>query len=276
MKSLVLLIAIHVLFVTCFSSHTTTDPQEEGDSTVVSSPVDVDTTCVTDSPAILESYVERLDTVVGAVGLSIYMPHSCEIEYIFAPDITDGYYVNQMFLAAAFTGVGWENGFDHKLIAGDHVSRKSWETLESKRYRGYPCERNTGAFVYYNGHHKFLYKNYSHELDSAATNRGIGFGQEMIVHKGEKVPTIRKASNENQFRALCEWHRELCVIESKEAVHFGDFSDCLIQLSVTEALYLDMGGWNYSWYRNKYGEVIHTFPRGREKLTNAIIFRGAD
>lgn len=253
------------------------DQQEVGDSSEVLSDIEVDASCVPDSHSVEESYVERLDTAVGTVELSIYLPHYCEIEYIFGSDITDGIYANQMFLAAAaFTGVGWENGFDHNLIAGDHVARQSRETLESKRYKGYSCPRNTGAFVYYNGHHKFLYKSYSHELDSAAANRGIGFGQEMIVNKGKKVPTIRKALNENLFRALCEWHGELCVIESKRTVRFGDFSDCLIQLSVTEALYLDMGGWSYSWYRNKYGEVIHTFPGGREKLTNAIIFRGSD
>lgn len=276
MKTTTLLTAAIILCASCSYNHAD-DSRNEDKASEVSSTAETGTLCVADTPAISESYVEQLDTIVNSFGLTIYIPQDCVMQYVFSPDIPDGTIQNQMYVAAAaFTGVGWEDGFDHKLIAGDHVARLSWETLDAKRYRGYPCKRNTGAFVYYNGQYKFLYKVYSLELDSAAIHQGIGFGQEMITHEGAKVPTIRRAGNVNQFRALCEWHNDLCVIESKEDIAFGDFSDCLGKLSVSEALYLDMGGWNYSWYRNKYGEVIHTFPEGRERLTNAIVFTGAN
>ena len=87
-------------------------------------------------------------------------------------------------------------------VAGDHVSA-------GKRERGYACGRNTGAFVAYKGKWEFCYQNYSKKLDEAALHGGMGFGQEMIIHNGETVATVRRDSNKNQFRALCEHARRL-------------------------------------------------------------------
>ena len=101
-----------------------------------------------------------------------------------------------LVVAAAFTGEKL-NQFRHSNIAGDHVAG-------GQRHRGYSCKRNTGAFVFYNGKYKFLYKDYSAELDSAALHGGYGFAQEMIVHEGEFVHSVRPDNNRNLFRALCE------------------------------------------------------------------------
>ena len=99
-----------------------------------------------------------------------------------------------LFAEAAYTGTPLEKEFKHIKIAGDHVS-------SGTKFKGYKCSRNTGAFVYYSGKWKFLYKDYSAELDSAAQNGGAAFAQEMIIHQSQIKPTTRKDGNVNTFRA---------------------------------------------------------------------------
>lgn len=173
---------------------------------------------------------------------------------------------NVIFCAeAAFTGELLKE-FKHSNILGDHV-------CGGMRYKGTGCKRNTGAFVYYGGEWKFLYKDYSKDLDVAAQNGGMGFGQEMMIHKSKRVQTIRKDANQNEFRALCELNGKLCVIDSKGVSAFGDFIQALLDEGVTEAIYLDMGpGWNYSWYRDDSG-VTHEIHNHRIiYTTNWITF----
>lgn len=173
---------------------------------------------------------------------------------------------NVIFCAeAAFTGELLKE-FKHSNILGDHVSG-------GKRYKETGCKRNTGAFVYYGGKWKFLYKNYSKDLDVAAQNGGMGFGQELMIHEGKRVLTIRKDANKNEFRALCELSGKLCVIDSKGVSSFGDFIQALLDEGVAEAIYLDMGpGWNYSWYRD-YDGVSHEIHKHRiVYTTNWITF----
>lgn len=197
--------------------------------------------------------------------LVIYYPQYKHIDFVCGtmPSEKDS---NVIFCAeAAFTGELLKY-FKHSNIAGDHVS-------SGIRYKGYRCKRNTGAFVFYNGKYKFLYNQYSQELDSAAKYGGMGFGQEMIIHKGESVPCIRKSGNKNEFRALCELDHKLCIIDSKGVIRFKDFKNALLHLGVTEALYLDMGGgWNYSWRRDKTGTVHVIHPKSHNYTTNWITF----
>lgn len=121
--------------------------------------------------------------------------------------------------------------------------------------------------------YKFLYKRYSNELDSAAKYGGMGFGQEMLIHKGLLVPCMRSNNNEHVFRALCSLNSKLCVIDSKHIMKFGDFRKALLRLGVTEALYLDMGtGWNYSWWRDDKVNVNIIHPKKHSYTTNWITF----
>ena len=167
--------------------------------------------------------------------------------------------------AGAYTGTG-EKG--HKNIAGNHVSGGKYQL-------GYPCKRNTGAFVYYNGKWKFLYPhNYANELDSAAVNGGCAYAQEMLIHKGELCKTARADNNKNLFRALCELDGRLCIAEATETKSFGEFKASLLMADVTEALYTDNGnGWNYSWYR-EYADEEATFihPEYLDEATNWLVF----
>ena len=75
----------------------------------------------------------------------------------------------------------------------------------------------------------------------------MGVAQNMIIHNFRVQPLFRK--NSFQYRALCELDGKLCIIQSNQSVKYQDFVDMLIETGVKHALYLDMGGWNHSWYR---------------------------
>ena len=166
--------------------------------------------------------------------------------------------------AGAYTGTGSKS---HSNIAGDHVSG-------GIRYHGYRCPRNTGAFVYYKRKWKFLYKDYTTELDSAAANNGCGYAQEMLIHDSIRLKTARPDNNVNQFRALCELNGELCIAEATSAKPFGDFKQSLLRAGVKEALYTDMGaGWNYSWYREyPDSKAVFIHQAYQESATNWLVF----
>jgi hypothetical protein len=156
------------------------------------------------------------------------------------------------------------SGRKHTNIAGNHVSR-------GELHKGYSCRKNTGAFVWYKGKWEFLLKNYATELKVAADSSGMAVGQNMIIHKHVKQPLFR--SNSFQYRALCELEGKLCIIQSNESIRYSDFVDMLSQAGVKHALYLDMGGWNHSWYREYEDSAltyIHNHPH--KNYTNWLTF----
>lgn len=151
--------------------------------------------------------------------------------------------------AGAFTGTEFDKG--HANVAGDHVAG-------GKRFKGYRCKRNTGAFTWSaKSGPQFFYKDYSPAFDKAAREGGMGFAQEMMIHHGHKVPTTRPSGNKNVFRALClDSGGTLAFYESQGIVTFGNFIDALLSQGVKEALYTDMGqGWNYCFYRTNNSDT---------------------
>lgn len=203
--------------------------------------------------------IEMLDSLI------IYYPQYSRIDLVCGerPSKNDS---TVIFMAeAAFTGQELKE-FKHSNIAGDHVSAGT-------RYPGYRCARNTGAFFWYGGKPRFLYSDYSHELDKAAANGGCGFGQEMLIHDGKIVKHTRPDNNINEFRALCLIDGKVAVADSYSAKRFGDFIDELLAAGATEALYLDMGfGWNYSWYRDVSGAAVNIHSIPTKYATNWITF----
>lgn len=155
--------------------------------------------------------------------------------------------------AGAFTGTEFDKG--HANVAGDHVAG-------GKRFKGYRCKRNTGAFTWSSpSGPQFHYKDYTSALDSAAQEGGMGFTQEMMIHNGNAVKTTRPLGNINVFRALClDSDNQLALYESQGIVTFGNFIDALLSQGVKEALYTDMGqGWNYCFYRVNQSEKSPTY-----------------
>lgn len=207
--------------------------------------------------------IVRVDTSFS--GLLLYYPStdSLDLRCLIRPKPEED--IDIIFCcAAAYTGT---HPLGHGNIAGDHVSG-------GKRFRGYPCTANSGAFVYYKKHWKFLYKEYSHELDSASLYSGMGFGQEMIIHDGVLRQTERKDNDFNTFRALCELDGQLCVVESSTKTSFGHFKELLMNAGIAEAINTDMGdSWNYSWYRiSPRDSAIFIHSSFHPAATNWLVF----
>lgn len=171
--------------------------------------------------------------------------------------------------AGAFTGTDFYKG--HSNVAGDHVAG-------GKRYKGYRCKRNTGAFTWSaKSGPRFYYKDYSTSLDRAAQEGGMGFTQEMMIHKGKALPTTRPLGNKNVFRALClDSDGRLALYESQGIITFGNFIEALLAQGVKEALYTDMGqGWNYCFYRsgNTEGTPKYLHTQSLPYASNFITLR---
>ena len=93
----------------------------------------------------------------------------------------------------------------------------------------------------------------------------------MIIHNFRVQPLLRK--NSFQYRALCELDGKLCIIQSNQSVKYQDFVDMLIETGVKHALYLDMGGWNHSWYRKwDNSEPIYIRNNPHKYYTNWLTF----
>lgn len=206
---------------------------------------------------------EQLVEISDTFNLRIYHPKYSTVDFVTEdiPSKTDS---TVIFVAAAAFTAGTPEERAQGEIAGDYVSG-------GLKGKGYVCERNNGAFVYYNGQPKFIHKNYSDELDRAAENGGSGFAQEMMIHNGLIVPHTRPDDNVSNFRALCLINGNLVIADSKGYVEFRDFINSLLKAGATEALYLDMGGWDYSWYRDEYGEPVDIHPE-MSGQTNWITF----
>lgn len=206
----------------------------------------------------------EFNRIIRREGVLLIYPHFTKIDLVCAsmPSPNDPSVI--LVAEAAYTGECLTE-FKHANIAGDHVSN-------GVRYRGYRCKRNTGAFVYYNNHWKFLYEQYSHELDSAAYYKGAAFAQELIMLNGELLPTPRKDGSRNIFRALCEESGRLCIAESDSITTFANFKKSLKNANITNAIYLDMGdGWNHAWYRTG-NDIIELHPKKHTYCTNWITF----
>ena len=200
-------------------------------------------------------------------GLKIIKPNFSSVDMAFGNDSPKNDKSVIACFGAAFTGEYLEE-FRQSNIASDHAGG-------GKKYKGYPCKRNTGAFIYDGKTWRFLYKSkkYSSLLASAANKGGCGFAQEMMIYNGAKVKTTRPKDNQNIFRALCERNGELVVIESLASVKFGDFINSLLSKGVTHALYLDMGTWRYGWYRPDNESFVELHTQIHNYHSNCLIFK---
>lgn len=196
-------------------------------------------------------------------GLTIFYPQYKSIDLVCDVSSPQGD-CNAIFCCpAAFTGEVI-NEFKHTNIAGHHVSGGELDY-------GYACKINTGAFVWYNGKWKFLLKDYKPEFKKAANSGGMAFFQNMIIYDFVEQPLFRK--NSFQYRAICELNDKLCVIQSDESIKYREFVDMLKEAGVKHALYLDMGGWNHSWYRKwECSKPIYINNNPHKHYTNWLTF----
>lgn len=262
MKSKVI---IGIIMATAFAAGCGNSKTDSADSATVVS----DSTVAENEIKIngIEPLVEIVDTCM----LRMYYPKYSHIDLVCGnmPKKDNDSII--IVCAAAYTAKYLDH-FDHENIIGNHVSG-------SKLYKGANDAKKSsgkasyrGAFSYYGGEPHFAYDNWNDDFRQASSKGGCGFAQDMMIHDGGIVNHSRKNNDEDLFRALCLINGKLAVADSKEKISFGDFITNLLNAEATEAIYLDMGGWKHSWYRDEFGNAIDIHPSTTKYGTNWITF----
>ena len=88
------------------------------------------------------------------------------------------------------------------------------------------------------------------------------FMQKHVLCNGERGQM--NLTKSTIYRVLTKYNDKLCVIQNTQPMAYLSFVDELQEIGVRDAIYLDMGGWKYSWYRNDDGKVIEIFPTSND------------
>ena len=210
--------------------------------------------CSNESEEVFPKGIE-LDTIAG---LLVKVPlQGLQLEFVTGerPSMDDTTIV--LCVAAAFTkdrsGIVSES-----KICGIHTS-------SGKLYQGYPDKVVNGSVRLGAQDYEFAEGT---RMDMAKAAQGNGesfFQQNLVIYEGKRhKPELYKNTNSDIYRCLCECSESgLCIIQGLERSTYGFFAQSLLKVgNVVNAVYLDMGGWRYSWYRKPDGSVVEFFPAG--------------
>jgi len=90
-------------------------------------------------------------------------------------------------------------------------------------------------------------------LQQTIENNGSFFRQYPLVRQGELIEN--KPKNKSIRRALAVRGEQIIMVETRNRESFHDFSQALIDIGVSDAIYL-VGGDAYGWYRNQENEWL--------------------
>lgn len=186
-----------------------------------------------------KGYIEVLSDTINDVPLTIYIPHKATMSLVLGmPDESDSTIV--------FAAMAADIRRDNKEIVGDFVlSGKQLSRGIAKK--GFCAIDNTTITIGV-GESTPL-------LEQVINNNGSFFRQYPLVNNGELVEN--KPKNKSIRRALALRNKQVIMIESQSTESFHDFSQALIDIGVSNAIYL-VGGDAYGWYSNK-DKVRHHF-----------------
>lgn len=199
--------------------------------------------------------------IVDTCMLHIYYPRYSKIDLVCGEMPKKDNDSVIMVCAAAYTAKCLDN-FNHENIIGNHVSGGKLYKGANNATKLSGKASYRGAFSFYDRKPHFAYDDWNDDFRLASSRGGCGFAQDMMIHEGGIVNHSRKNNDEDMYRALCLINGKLAIADSKEKITFGDFITNLLNAGASEAIYLDMGGWKHSWYRDESGKVvdIHTSP----------------
>lgn len=111
-------------------------------------------------------------------------------------------------------------------------------------------------------------------IDSLKKAGGSLFQQIMIISEGKAARF--KDTALFQRRAIVHFaDGTTAVAENNKPIRLADFSNELVELGVTEALYTDMGSWDEGWYRDPETGKLKTIGQIRTQTarqTNWVVF----
>ena len=189
-------------------------------------------------------------------GLTVYYPDFDYMDLVSGATSPENNHKAIFSCAAAFTdGCG--------RIIGDYVCGGVTHAGNSG---------SNGCFVWYNGKWEFTPpSDASKAMERAQEHKGMGFRQMRLIHEGAKIPNGTKGTW--VFRALCEKDGVLCIAQSEHSTDISNFINCLHNAGMKYAIYLDMGGWAHSWYRqNEHLGVSYIFQSPHDSYSNWLTF----
>lgn len=181
----------------------------------------------------IKGYTEILEETVNDVPLYVYRVHDANLSLsVGTPDKTDPHilFVTQ---AADIRG-------DNYDIVGDFV-------LAGKQLaRGVA---KTGFCAVINNNITIGIAEQTPLLQAAIDSAGYFFRQYPLVDNG--ILKENKPKNKSIRRALATRNGKVIIVESRSPESFHDFSQALIDIGVTDAIYLVGGSIAFGWYYDK-------------------------
>lgn len=216
---------------------------------------------ITETPAPLgnqkdsTSYTEHLEIDINDITLDIYIPHhGIPSLSVGAPDINDG----SVILATQAADIRADNG----MIVGAFVLKGkplSWG-LSKKGFCGIIDGEITVGVA-----------DNSPLFEKATETGGYFFRQFPLVDNGHLVENEYKGKSIR--KALCDRRGEIFVAMSRTPESFHDFAQALVDLGVSNAIYL-VGSQSYGIYRDSADSltVIYDKYGHRYKYENYILW----
>lgn len=201
----------------------------------------------------LKAYTEHIEMTVNDIPLDIYIPHNAKPRlFIGTPDLNDK---NVIFTTQA-ADIRADNGKINGafVLAGEP---KAWG-LSKKGYCGIIDGKITIGVAAN-----------SPLFEEATETGGYFFRQYPLVDNGKLVENEPKGKSIR--KAICQRGEEIVVVMTSEPESFHDFSQALIDLGASNAVYL-VGSASYGYFRDKFDQlsIIYNKQRGGQKYENHI------
>ncbi|MBP3253071.1 MAG: hypothetical protein J6M30_01005 [Bacteroidales bacterium] len=101
------------------------------------------------------------------------------------------------------------------------------------------------------------------------------FQQMLLIHSSEKVPCTIFGKQKPTFRrALAAKYGKVCVIESLGRMDIDSFTEAMLILGITDAIYMDMGTWSEGFFVdiNNQKTIIGQLKQNTRFQTNWLWF----
>lgn len=220
------------------------------------------TAIITDSSNNLKSstkhgFIEVKEETVNDVPLLIYVPHNAHPELqLEQPKQTD---TKNIFVAYAA-----DIRADNYQIVGDFVVAGK-QIARGQRKKGF-CAI-IGNEVVIGSDEDTPY------LDKAIKEKGYFFRQYPLVINGKMVENEPKGKSIR--RAIAMLDKQMLIVESRSRESFYDFAQALVDIGISDAIYL-VSGDSFGWYYTETGEKL-TFgvekPNTSQNVANCIVWR---
>lgn len=184
-------------------------------------------------------FIEVSEESANDVSLLIYTPYNATMSLMIGmPDESDSTIV--------FAAMAADIRKDNMEIVGDFI-------LSGKRLARGVAKKGYAAII--DNNITIAVGESTPLLQQAIDHNGSFFRQYPLVYNGELIEN--KPKNKSVRRALAVRNDQVIMVESKNRESFHDFSQALIDIGISNAIYL-VGSDAYGWYRNKE-HIRHVF-----------------